>query len=186
MRILIADDEGIIRIGLREMLEELGHTVIGAAVDGATVVRLARELQPDLVILDIKMPGLDGLDAAQAIAAERPTPMIMLSAFSERPLLERAASLCVHGYLVKPVDAGDLAPALEVAAARFEQWQALQREAADLRDAMETRAVVERAKALLMTREGMSERQAFSRLQSTARRERRPMRAIAEEVLARG
>ncbi len=184
MRVLIADDEAIIRLGLSEMLEDLGHTVVGHASDGAGAVRLASETEPDMIILDIKMPGMSGLDAAEAITADRPAPIIILSAYSDRALLERAASLAVQGYLVKPVRPADLAPALEMAASRFEQWQVLRREAADLREAIQTRDIVDRAKRLLMQSQQLTEAQAFARLQMQARRQRRPMRAVAEEIIA--
>jgi AmiR/NasT family two-component response regulator len=183
MRILIADDEAIIRLGLTTMLEDLGHTVVGAAADGVAAVNLARQLQPDLVILDIKMPLLDGLDAAEEIAAERPVPILILSAYSYPALIERASSLAVQGYLVKPIRPVDLEPAIAIATARFEQWQELQREAADLREALATREVVEKAKRKLIETEKLSEAEAFQRLQAQARRERRRMREVAEEML---
>jgi len=186
MRVLIADDEAIIRLGLTEMLEDLGHTVVGSASDGAGAVRLANETEPDMIILDIKMPGMNGLDAAEQITAERPAPVIILSAYSDRALLERAASLAVQGYLVKPVRPADLGPTLEMAATRFEQWQVLRREAADLRDAIQTRDIVDRAKRVLMQTQKLTEAQAFARLQMQARRQRRPMRQIAEEILVAG
>lgn len=183
MRILIADDEAIIRMGLKDMLEGMGHQVVATAADGAGAIRLARSLQPDLVILDIKMPGLDGLAAAESIASERPVPILILTAYSDRDLVARAASLAVHGYLVKPTQPADLSSALQIAVGRFEQWQALRQEAADLREALETREVVEQAKRVLMERDGLKEADAFYRLQAQARRERRPMRAVAEEIL---
>jgi response regulator NasT len=186
MRVLIADDEAIIRLGLTEMLEDLGHTVVGSASDGAGAVRLANETEPDMIILDIKMPGMNGLDAAEQITAERPAPVIILSAYSDRALLERAASLAVQGYLVKPVRPADLGPTMEMAATRFEQWQVLRREAADLREAIQTRDLVDRAKHVLMQNQKLTEAQAFARLQMQARRQRRPMRQIAEEILGAG
>jgi len=183
LRILIADDEAIIRLGLRTVLEEMGHQVVGAAPDGVAAVSLARRTRPDVVILDIKMPGLDGLAAAEAIAAERPAPILILTAYSDRELVERAATLAVQGYLVKPIREADLAPAIEIAMARFSEWQALQKEAANLQEALLTRDLVDQAKRLLMEREGLKEREAFLRIQHHSRRQRRPMREVAEEVL---
>lgn len=140
MRILIADDEAIIRLGLQATLEEMGHQVVGAAPDGASAVELARATRPDLVILDVKMPGLDGLDAAAAIARDRPVPVVILSAYSDRSLVERAVGLAVHGYLVKPIRPAELGPALEIAVNRFREAQALRREAQDLQDALRRQA----------------------------------------------
>ena len=183
MRILIAEDEAIIRLGLKAMLEEMGHQVVGAAADGVTAVQLARSLKPDLAILDIKMPNLDGLDAAEAITAERPLPIVILTAYSSRDLVERAANLSVHGYLVKPIRPAELGPALEIAVSRFEEMQTLRQEAADLQEALRARAVIEEAKRLLVKRYGLKEEEAFRRLQEQARRERRPMRDVSEDIL---
>ncbi|MBM4429288.1 MAG: response regulator [Chloroflexi bacterium] len=185
MRILIADDEAIIRMGLKAMLQDMGHEVVAAAANGAEAVRLAGELQPELVILDIKMPEMDGLAAAEAITSQRALPVVMLTAYSDRDLVSRAAHLAVHAYLVKPVQPADLGTALPIAVARFAEWQAVRQEAASLRDALETREVVERAKRVLMDREHCKEAQAFAYLQATARRQRRPMRQVAQEVLDR-
>ncbi len=186
MRILIADDEAIIRLGLKAMLEEMGHDVVAAAADGQAAVQLARETQPDLALLDIKMPGLDGLGAAEAIAAERPIAIVILSAYSDRDLVARAASLAVHAYLVKPIRPTELAPTLEIAQSRFEEAQALRQEAAGLEEAMAARAVVGEAKRRLMAREGLTEAAAFRAIQERARRERRSMREVAEALLAEG
>lgn len=184
MRVLIADDEAIIRMGLKAMLEDMGHQVIGAAADGTSAVRLARSLQPDLVILDIKMPGLDGLQAAEAIASERPVPILVLSAYSDWELVQRAASLAVYGYLVKPIRPAEMESALEIAVSRFGRWRALQQEAGRLQETLSTREIVERAKQVLMERDSLTEKEAFHRIQGQARRERRSMRAVAEEVLS--
>ncbi len=184
MRVLIADDEAIIRLGLKAMLEEIGHEVVAAAPDGPTAVRLARSSQPDLVILDIKMPGLDGLAAAEAITAERAVPIVILSAYSDRDLVERAASLAVHAYLVKPIRPTELAPTLEIALGRFEESQALRREAQDLQQAMRARIVISDAKRVLMKRQGLSEAEAFRLIQERARQERRSMQEVGEEILA--
>jgi two-component system, response regulator PdtaR len=184
LRILIADDEALTRMGLRTMLQEMGHRVVGAAPDGTAALRLACETRPDLAILDIKMPGMDGLAVAQAIAAQCPLAVIMLTAYSERDLVQRAAATeTVQAYLVKPVREADLAPAIELAVGRFAEWQALQKEAADRQDALETRKLVGRARAALMEHGGISEHQAFLEIQSRARQQRRSMRQIADEIL---
>lgn len=183
MRVLIADDEAIIRLGLRTMLQEMGHTVVGTAADGSTALRLACQTRPDLAILDIKMPGMDGLAVAEAIAARCPLPVLMLTAYSERELIERAAAASVQAYLVKPIREADLAPAIELAATRFAEWEALRQEAADLQEALAAREVVARARQALMQRDGLTERQAFLEIQRRARRQRRTMRQVAEEML---
>ncbi|MGQ9687030.1 MAG: ANTAR domain-containing response regulator [Thiobacillaceae bacterium] len=183
MRILIADDEAIIRLGLKAELEEMGHQVVATAADGIAAVEQARATRPDLAILDIKMPGLDGLEAAETIAAERPMPIVILSAYADRRLVERAASLAVHGYLVKPVRPSELEPALEIAVSRFEEAETLRREAQDLQEALRTRATVDEAKRMLIKARGWREEEAFRRLQARARSERRTMRQVAEELL---
>jgi len=185
MRILIADDEALTRMGLRAMLKDMGHTVVGAAADGVAALRMACENQPDLALLDIKMPGMDGLAVAQAIAERCPLPVVMLSAYSERDLVERAAATAtVQAYLVKPVRETDLGPVLDLAASRFAEWTALQAEAAGRQQALEDRKLVGRAKGRLMERPGMSEAQAFLEIQGRARRARLTMRRVAEEILA--
>ena len=184
MRILIADDEALTRMGLRTMLREMGHTVVAVAPDGATALRLAGETRPDLAILDIKMPEMDGLAVAQAIAEQCPLAVVVLTAYSERDLVERAAATeTVQAYLVKPIREADLAPALELAAARFAEWQALRREAADRHEALAARAVVDRAKRVLMQRDGLGEREAFLEIQHRARRQRQTMHRVAAEIL---
>jgi AmiR/NasT family two-component response regulator len=184
MRILIADDEALTRMGLRTMLQEMGHQVVGSASDGAAAVRLACETRPDLAILDIKMPGMDGLSAARAIAEQCPLAVVMLTAYSERDLVQRAAATeTVQAYLVKPVREADLAPTIELAAGRFAEWQALRQEAASSQEALETRDLVARAKAVLMERDGLGERESFLEIQHRARHARRPMRQVAREIL---
>jgi response regulator NasT len=184
VRILIADDEALTRMGLRAMLREMGHTVVGAAANGTTALKLACETEPDLAVLDIKMPGMDGLAVAKAIAEMCSLPVVMLTAYSERDLVRRAAETeTVQAYLVKPIREGDLAPAIELATARFTEWQALREEAASRQEALATRAVVDRAKRVLMEQDGLSEREAFLEIQHRARRSRQEMRAVAEEVL---
>ncbi|MDI7275490.1 MAG: response regulator [Anaerolineae bacterium] len=183
MRILIADDEAIIRLGLKATLEAMGHQVVGVAADGASAIELARTALPDLVILDIKMPGIDGLDAAEAISRERPVPIVILTAYSSPDLVGRAASLAIHGYLVKPIRPVELGPALEIAVSRFEQARALRQQAADLQEALRSRQVIERAKLRLMESRGLSEGEALRWLRARARRQRRSMREVSDEVL---
>ena len=183
LRVLIADDEAIIRLGLRTMLEEMGHRVVAMAADGPSAVRLADKEKPDLAILDIKMPDMDGLVVAEAITAKRRIPILMLTAYSDRELVERATKLAVLAYLVKPVKEADLGLAIELAMTRFEEWQALEQEAADLKKALATREVVDRAKELLMQRDGLTEREAFLSIQRRSRNSRRPMREVAEAIL---
>ena len=183
LRVLIADDEAMIRLGLRTILEEMGHRVVGLAADGPSTVRLAAKEKPDLVILDIKMPDMDGLEVAEAITAKRRIPILMLTAYSDRELVDRATKLAVLAYLVKPVKELDLGLAIELAMARFEEWQALEREAADLKEALATRDVVGRAKDLLMQRDGLTEHEAFLSIQRRSRNSRRPMRETAKLIL---
>jgi response regulator NasT len=184
MRVLIADDEALTRMGLRTMLREMGHTVVGAAADGATALAMVCEIQPELAILDIKMPGMDGLTVAEAIAERCPLPVVMLTAYSERDLVQRAAATeTVQAYLVKPIREADLEPTLELAVARFAEWAALRQEAADRREALETRDIVAQAKRVLIERNGLAERDAFLEIQHRARRQRRSMRQVAAELL---
>jgi len=183
LRVLIADDEAIIRMGLRTMLEEMGHQVVGMATDGPSAVRLAAKQDPDLAILDIKMPDMDGLEVAEAITAKHRIPILMLTAYSDRELVERATKLAVLAYLVKPVKEADLGLAIELAMARFEEWQALEREAAGLKEALATREVVDRAKEILMQRDGLTEHEAFLSIQRRSRNSRRTMREVAEAIL---
>ena len=184
MRILIADDESLIRMGLRKMLEEAGHQVVAAAPDGRTAVRMARDLDPELAILDIKMPGYDGLEAARRIVTERPVPVILLTAYGQRELVQQATRAPVMAYLVKPVKEAELLATIEIAATRFAERLKMAEQTADLRETLEDRKVVERAKGLLMARDGLSEDDAHRQIQSQARRDRRAMRDVAEEILA--
>ena len=183
-RVLIAEDEALIRLDLAEMLVEEGYEVVGEAGDGETAVRLAEELRPDLVILDIKMPIMDGLAAAEKIAEANIAPVVILTAFSQRDLVERAKAVGAMAYLVKPFQKGDLIPAIEIAVSRFAQVSALEKEVAGLTERLETRKVVERAKGLLMTRYGMTEPQAFKWIQRTAMDNRVGMRDVAERIIA--
>lgn len=182
-RILIAEDEAIIRLDLKEMLEEEGFDVVGEASDGEAAVRLAREKTPDLVIMDIKMPGLDGLSAAERIVEEDLAAVLILTAFSQKDLVVRAAEAGAIGYLVKPFQRSDLMPAIEVALVRHAELKALRRESADLTEQLATRKAVDRAKGHLMDTKGLSEAEAFRAIQKAAMDERRSMRAVAEEIL---
>ncbi|GAA4453951.1 ANTAR domain-containing response regulator [Phytohabitans houttuyneae] len=182
-RVLIAEDEALIRLDLAEMLVEEGYDVVGEAGDGETAVRLALDLKPDLVILDIKMPIMDGLAAAERIAGERVAPVVILTAFSQRDLVERARAAGAMAYLVKPFQKSDLVPAIEIALSRYQEIAALESEVAGLTDRLETRKAVERAKGTLMTTYGMTEPQAFKWIQRTAMDHRMTMREVAERIL---
>jgi len=182
-RIIIADDESIIRMDLKEMLTNLGYLVVGEAGDGVSVVHMARELRPDLVIMDIKMPGLDGVSAARILTEEQIAPVLLLTAYSQKELIEGAREAGVVAYLVKPFREAELVPAIEIALARFREFQQLKKEVADLRDALETRKLVERAKGVLMDTQGLSEAEAFRRIQQISMNTRRPMREVAAAIL---
>ena len=184
IRVLIAEDEALIRLDLKEMLEEEGYSVVAEVGDGQQAVDRAKELSPDLVILDIQMPVLDGLSAAEQIAGERIAPVIVLTAFSQRELVERARDAGAMAYLVKPFSKNDLVPAIEVARARFSEMAALDGEVRTLEERLETRKVVEKAKGKLMTDQGMTEAEAFRHIQRTAMNERTSMKALADRILA--
>jgi AmiR/NasT family two-component response regulator len=183
-RVLIAEDEALIRLDLREMLIEEGYDVVGEAADGETAVRLAMDLRPDLVILDIKMPIMDGLAAAEKIAGAQIAPVVILTAFSQRELVERARAAGAMAYLVKPFQKSDLVPAVEIALSRFSEVAALEAEVASLHERLETRKVIERAKGMLMTAYEMSEPEAFKWVQRTAMDHRMTMREVADRILA--
>jgi two-component system, response regulator PdtaR len=183
-RVLIAEDEALIRLDLAEMLVEEGYDVVGEAGDGETAVRLAEELKPDLVILDIKMPIMDGLAAAEKIATARIAPVVILTAFSQRDLVERARAAGAMAYLVKPFQKSDLVPAIEISLSRFAEISALEHEVAGLTDRLETRKAVERAKGALMNAYGMTEPQAFKWIQRTAMDHRMTMREVADRIIA--
>lgn len=182
-RIVIADDESIIRLDLKKMIEDAGHTVAGEASDGETAVNLARTLRPNVVIMDIKMPAMDGLDAAKIICSENIAPVLLLTAYSESELIARARDAGVFAYLVKPFQESDLIPAIEVAIARFEQHRALEEQVAELEDRIETRKMVERAKGILIEKFAMKEADAFRRIQTQSMNTRKSMREIAEAII---
>jgi response regulator NasT len=182
-RVLIAEDEALIRLDLAEMLREEGFDVVGEAGDGEQAVKLANELEPDLVICDIKMPKMDGIAAAGQIMAKRIAPVVMLTAFSQRDLVERARDAGAMAYLVKPFEKRDLLPAIEMAMSRFAEIKALEAEVTGLRDRLEARKLIERAKGMLMTAHGLTEPEAFRWIQRAAMDNRTSMRAVAELVL---
>jgi AmiR/NasT family two-component response regulator len=182
--VLIAEDEALIRLDLREMLEEEGYVVAGEASDGETAVQLAEQLKPDLVIMDVKMPGLDGISAAERITASHIAPVVILTAFSQRDLVQRASEAGAMAYLIKPFTKADLVPAIEVAASRFAEMAALNTEVGNLRDRLEARKLLDRAKGFLQDSRGMTEAQAFRWIQKSSMDRRLTMRAVAEEVLA--
>ena len=185
-RVLIAEDEALIRLDLKEMLEEEGYAVVAEVGDGQQAVERARELRPDLVILDIQMPVLDGLSAAEQIATARLAPVIVLTAFSQRELVERARDAGAMAYLVKPFSKNDLVPAIEVARGRFTEMTALDEEVRTLEERLETRKAVERAKGVLMSERGMTEAEAFRFIQQRAMNERTSMKLLAEQILIQG
>jgi len=182
-RVLIAEDEALIRLDLREMLIEEGYDVCGEAGDGETACRLAEELRPDLVIMDIKMPIMDGLAAAEKIAGGRIAPVVILTAFSQRDLVERARAAGAMAYLVKPFQKSDLVPAIEIALSRFAEMQALEGEVASLSERLETRKLVERAKGTLMSAFGMTEPEAFKWIQRAAMDKRMTMKEVADKII---
>ncbi|TFV46878.1 response regulator [Blastococcus sp. TF02A_35] len=186
IRVLIAEDEALIRLDLKEMLEEEGYSVVAEVGDGQQAVDRAQELRPDLVILDIQMPVLDGLSAAEQIASARIAPVIVLTAFSQRELVERARDAGAMAYLVKPFSKNDLVPAIEVARGRFAEMAALDGEVRTLEERLETRKVVEQAKGRLMSEQGMTEAEAFRWIQRTAMNQRTSMKVLAESILTGG
>jgi AmiR/NasT family two-component response regulator len=183
-RVLIAEDEALIRLDLREMLIEEGYDVCGEAGDGEAAVRLAEDLKPDLCIFDIKMPIMDGLAAAEKIAESRIAPVVILTAFSQRDLVDRARAAGAMAYLVKPFQKSDLLPAIEIALSRFAELQALEHEVANLTDRLETRKLVERAKGTLMTAFNLTEPDAFKWIQRAAMDNRMTMKEVADKIIA--
>jgi AmiR/NasT family two-component response regulator len=184
LRVLIADDEPIIRMDLRQMLESLGHRVVAEASDGSAALQQGRELKPDVAILDIKMPGeIDGIEVARALLADRIAPTVLLTAHSEGDLVARAKEAGVFAYLVKPFKEADLDPAMEVAISRYGEFAAVSAEAHELRETLETRKLIERAKGILMDRHGMKEQDAFRRIQVQSMNTRKTMREIAQAII---
>ena len=183
LRVLIAEDEALIRLDLKEMLEEEGYSVVGEAADGEAAVNLAVKERPDLVILDVKMPVLDGISAAEQIAAEHIAAVVILTAFSQRELVERARDAGAMAYLVKPFTKADLVPAIEIAVSRFQEVSALEGEVGTLKDRLEVRKLLDRAKGKLQTEHGLSEPDAFRWIQKTSMDQRLAMRTVAERVL---
>jgi two-component system, response regulator PdtaR len=183
MRILIAEDETIIRLDLRDLLERAGHEVVAEARDGEEAVALAREHRPELAVMDVKMPKLDGIEAARRILEHEPIPIVMLTAYGQDELVSRAVEAGVFGYLVKPFREQDLVPAITTARARFEELAAVREEVETLADALAARKVIERAKGLLMRKESLTEQEAFERLRKASQVSQRPLRVIAEAVI---
>ncbi len=183
LRVLIAEDEALIRLDLREMLEEEGYAVVGEAADGQAAVEAAGKLRPNLVILDVKMPVLDGISAAEHIAAEHIAPVVILTAFSQRELVERARDAGAMAYLVKPFTKADLVPAIEIAVSRFQEVTALEGEVGTLRDRLEVRKLLDRAKGKLQAEQGLTEPDAFRWIQKTSMDQRLAMRTVAERVI---
>jgi response regulator NasT len=182
-RVVIADDEAIIRQDLREMLTNLGYLVVGAVGDGRSAVNQARELKPDLVIMDIRMPDMDGIEAAKILTQEGICPVLLLSAYSQRDLVERAADAGVSGYVIKPFDEANLLPAIEVVLARFQEYQEISKEAARLDERLSTRVAVDRAKGILMDTRGMTEQEAFRSIQRMSMNSRKSMREVADAII---
>lgn len=182
-RVIIADDESLIRMDLREMLTNLGYLVVGEVGDGRSAVSLARELRPDMVIMDVKMPDMDGIEAAKILTEERVAPVLLLSAYSQQDFVQRAQKAGVVGYLVKPFRESDLTPAIEVALARFSEFRAMEREVETMQEALETRKAVERAKGILMDTQGLSETEAFRKIQKMSMNNRKSMRTVADAII---
>ena len=183
LRIVIADDESIIRLDLKETLQRMGHQVIAEAGDGRTALELVRQHRPHLAILDVKMPELDGVDTAKEIAKDRLAPVLLLTAYSQQDLVQRAMDAGVFAYVVKPFTESDLLPAMGIAIARFQQFNVIADEAASLQSAIETRKLVDRAKGILMDRHGLREQDAFRKIQQQSMNSRKPMKEIAEAII---
>lgn len=183
LRIVIADNESIIRMDLKEMLEEAGHTVVGEAVNGQKAVELAKKYRPDLVIMDVKMPNMDGITAAKLISTEKLAPVLLLTAFSQKEIVEKAKESGVLAYLVKPVKEANLFPAIEIALSRFGEMQELEKELEDLKHSLETRKILDRAKGILMDAHHLNESEAFRRIQQYSMAKRISIREVAEAII---
>lgn len=184
LRIVLADDEALIRLDLREMLMEAGHEIVGEAADGQEAVRLAQELRPDIVIMDVKMPVMDGLAAAKQITEAEIAPVLLLTAYSQQDIVARATEAGVIAYLVKPVREQQLFPAVEVAVSRFRAWQELGRELDELKESLATRKLVDRAKGILMAAHHMTEQEAYRKMQQFSMAKRISLKKLAEEIIA--
>jgi two-component system, response regulator PdtaR len=183
LRLVIADDESIIRMNLKETLVGLGYLVVGEAGDGVSVINLARELRPELVVMDIKMPKLDGIQAAKVLTEERIAPVLLLTAYSDRELVERAREAGVVSYVVKPFRDAELLPAIEIALARYTEFREMDKQIDDLKEALETRKLVDRAKGILMDTQGLKEQEAFRKIQQLSMNSRKSMREVAQAIL---
>jgi two-component system, response regulator PdtaR len=183
LRLVIADDESLIRMNLKETLVGLGYLVVGEAGDGVSAVNLARELRPDLVVMDIKMPKLDGIQAAKVLTEDKIAPVLLLTAYSDRELIERARDAGVVNYIVKPFRDAELLPAIEIAIARYTEFQEMDKKIGDLQETLETRKLVERAKGVLMDTQGLKEQEAFRKIQQLSMNTRKTMREIAQAIL---
>ncbi|MCC7164235.1 MAG: response regulator [Anaerolineae bacterium] len=182
-RVIIADDESVIRADLREMLTNLNYLVVGEVGDGRSAVNLARELGPDVVIMDIKMPDMDGIEAARLMTEEKIAPVLLLTAYAQRDLVDRAKEAGVVGYLVKPFREQEIVPAIEIALARFGEFRELEKQVGDLNETLETRKVVDRAKGILMDSQGLTEQEAFRKIQKMSMNTRKPMKEIAQAIV---
>lgn len=183
LRVVIADNESIIRMDLKELLEEAGHTVVGEAVDGVKAVELTRKHRPDLVVMDIKMPEMDGITAAKIISNEKLAPVLLLTAFSQKEIVEKAKDSGVLAYLVKPVKEANLFPAIEIALSRFQEFTELERELEEVKNSLETRKLLDRAKGILMDTHGLSESEAYRRIQQYSMAKRKSIREVAEAIV---
>lgn len=183
LKVLIAEDEAVISMSIAAIIKRLGHHVIGKAKDGREAVRMARELEPDIILMDIKMPDIDGLEAAKEILSIKQIPIIILTAYSQPELIEKADSAGISYYLVKPVTEKDLMPGIRLAVSRFKELQALQKEVGNLKEALRARKLIEQAKGLIMEREGITETEAFKRIQRQSRDSNIPMAKIAESII---
>jgi response regulator NasT len=182
-RLVIADDESIIRMNLKETLVGLGYLVVGEAGDGASVIHVARELKPDLVLMDIKMPKLDGIQAARILTEEKIAPVLLLTAYSDRDLVDRAKEAGVVNYVVKPFREAELLPAIEIAMARYQEFLEMDKQISDLKETLDTRKIVERAKGILMDTQGLKEAEAFRKIQQLSMNTRKSMKEIAQAIL---
>ena len=182
-RVIVADDESVMRTDLREMLTHLGYLVVGEVGDGQSAVNLARELKPDVVIMDIKMPNMDGIEAAKMLTEEKVAPVLLLTAYSQRDLVDRSKEAGVVGYLVKPFREQEIVPAIDIALARFQEFRELEKEVGNLRETLETRKLVDRAKGILMDQQTLTEAEAFRKIQKMSMNTRKPMKEIAEAII---